>query len=59
MQKSHLNIPVCCKINKDQGFGSHGKRLIFLSNSNAKFDPKFFAISLVSGNYFIREKVPK
>ena len=60
MQQSHLNNLYAIRLIATKAFGSHGKRWIFLSNSNAKFDPKFFAISLVSDNYmFYSQKVPK
>ena len=60
MQQSHLNNLYAIRLITTKDFGSHGKRWIFLSNSNAKFDPNFFAISLVSGNYiFYSQKVPK
>ena len=60
MQQSHLNNLYAIRLIATKAFGSHGKRWIFLSNSNAKFDPKIFAISLVSGNYiFYSQKVPK
>ena len=56
MQKSHLNNLYAIRLITTKVFGSPGKRLIFLSNSNAKFDPKFFAISLVSGNFLLAKR---
>ena len=42
MQKSRLNNLYALRLITTKVFGSHGKRWIFLSNSNPKFDPKYF-----------------